>query len=241
MTRATRWVFRSTLIGWLFFIFVLAESAARGGSTLFESIDVPLDPALYGLREWRAGESAKYKITLSRPGYLEVSYLRITTLEDTSHRGDENLLWLETQIEPQNSEREMVVNRVLRPFGDLRVFLAGATGELVSQTGLNPPVSIPMSRLHPLLQAQLERPAAGWTQEKVTADRLQVPAGRFEVSCGRFQNRMKQVADVCFTPKVGPLGIVRAAARGVRIELVEHQPRGAQSAIVYAPVQLPQP
>jgi hypothetical protein len=227
------------VVGTLVFCAVLFASAAFGQGVafkkrnLFESIDVPLNPGLFGIRVWKVGESSKYKVILFHPDYLEVFHLTLSVVGEEL-RESQSLFWLETDVQPVNSPQERVINKILRPFGNLTRFTEGAVGEILSQVGDNPPLAVPSSMLNVQTSAQL-KPSRYWAQIDLGREEIKVAAGRFKTRKLRFLDSERNSADVWSANNVGPLGIVKASRNRWTLELMVYEARGSVSAIYGSP------
>jgi|GEM_PF-2089781 hypothetical protein len=219
-------------------VVLLASTASGQGVTfkkrsLLESVDVPLNPGLFGINVWKVGESSKYKVTLFHPDYLEVFHLTLSVVGEEL-RESQSLFWLETDVQPVNSQQERTINKILRPFGNLTRFTEGAVGEILTQVGENPPVAVPVSMLN--VQTSLpSRPARDWAQIDLGQEEVRVVAGHFKTHKIRFVDTEENSADVWWANVVGPLGIVKASRNRWALELIAHESRGSVSAIYGTP------
>jgi hypothetical protein len=233
---------RLTLLIWFFQFWLLAESLPQGlmlkKRNVLESIDVPLDPPLYGISRWKVGESSKYKVTVVHPDYLEVFHLTFSVLGEET-RQSASLFWLETDIQPLNSAQERIINKILRPFGNLTRFTEGAVGELLSQVGENRPLAVPVSMLN--VGSPLAARGRDWRQIDAGQAEVSVSGGDFKVRKQRFVDSEENSTDVWSTSKVGPVGIVKASSARWNLELVSHESRGSVSAIYGSPVSIGHP
>jgi len=221
-----------------FYSLLLASTAFAQGlafkkRSLFESIDVPLNPELFGISRWKVGESSKYKVTLFHPDYLDVFHLTLSVVGEEL-RDSHSLFWLETDVDPVNSPQERVINKILRPFGNLTRFTEGAVGEILSQVGDNPPLAVPCSMLRIQASTQSKR-ARDWAQIDLGQEEIRVAAGRFKTRKLRFLDSEENSADVWSLNTVGPLGIVKASRNRWTIELMTYESRGSVSAIYGSP------
>jgi hypothetical protein len=213
----------------------LTQSLTHKKKNLFENIDLPLNPNLFGIRAWKVGESSKYKVTLFHPNYLEVFHVTFSVVGEEV-RDSKSLFWFETDVQPLNSLQDRVINKILRPFGNLTRFTEGAVGEILSQVGDNPPLAVPSSMLQ---TSPGSRPARDWAQLDLGQEEVQVTAGRFKTHKLRFLDSEENSADVWSTASVGPLGIVKAARNRWTLELMDHQSKGSVSAILGFPRLVP--
>ncbi len=216
----------------------LPQSLMLKRRNVLESIDVPLDPPLFGISHWKTGESAKYKVTLAHPGYLEVFHLSFSVLGEET-RQSMSLFWLETDIQPLNSIQERIVNKVLRPFGNLTRFTEGAVGELFSQVGENRPLAVPVSMLN--VELMSKRRERNWTKSDLGQVEIKVDGGDFRAHQQRFVDSEENSTDVWSTSKVGPVGIIKASSRWWNLELLSHQSKGSVSAIYGSPILIAHP
>jgi hypothetical protein len=207
--------------------------------SLLDSIDVPLNPSLFGITRWKVGESSKYKVTLFHPDYLEVFHLTFSVVGEEI-RDSQSLFWLETDVQPVNSPQERIINKILRPFGNLTRFTEGAVGEILSQVGDNPPLAVPSSILN--VETSSPKPRGGdWTQVDLGHEEIKVAAGDFKARKQKFVDSEKNSADVWFTGKVGPLGIVKVSRNQWNLELVAYESKGSVSAIYGSPIRISPP
>jgi len=203
---------------------------------LLENINIPLNPLLFGITQWQVGESSKYKVTLFHPDYLEVFQLTFSVVGAETRGSNAQLFWLETDVQPLNSSLERVVNKILRPFGDLTRFTEGAVGDVLSQVGENPPVAVPVSMLN--LPDQKGRK---WTHVDLGLGEIRVVAGNFKIHKQRFIDPEENSADVFSDSRVGPVGIIKVSSKRWNLELLGHEAKGGVSAIFGTPVQLVHP
>ena len=201
--------------------------------SLFENIDVPLNPGLFGITQWKVGESSKYKVTLFHPAYLEVFHLTLSVVGEEV-RDSQSVFWFETDVQPVNSPQERIINKILRPFGDLTRFTEGAVGEILSQVGHNPPLAVPSSMLNVQTSPHLKQ-VREWTSIDLGQEEIKVAAGDFKTRKQRFVDAEENSADVWSTSRVGPLGIVKASRNRWTLELMAYQSRGSVSAIYGSP------
>jgi hypothetical protein len=217
-----------------FCVVLFASTAFSQGVTfkkrsLFESIDVPLNPSLFGIIRWKVGESSKYKVTLFHPDYLEVFHLTLSVVGEEV-RDSQSLFWIETDVQPLNSPQDRIINKILRPFGNLTRFTEGAVGEILSQVGDNPPLAVPSSMLN-VQTSTRPKQLREWTQIDLGQEEIKVAAGGFKAHKQRFVDAEENSADVWSTSKVGPLGIVKASRNRWTLELMAYESRGNVSAI----------
>jgi len=203
---------------------------------LLENINIPLNPPLFGVTQWKVGESSKYKVTLFHPDYLEVFQLTFSVVGTETRGPNAQLFWLETDVQPLNSSLERVVNKILRPFGDLTRFTEGAVGDVLSQVGENLPVAVPASML-----SLPDQKARNWSHVDLGPGEIRVLAGNFKIHQHRFIDPQENSADVFSDSRVGPVGIVKVSSKRWNLELLGHEAKGGVSAIFGTPVQLVHP
>jgi len=212
------------------------SNAANPGSLL------PLNPTLYGVTHWRAGESAEYLLTLYQAGHKEVKRIRYAILHEL-WRSPVPCFMVENQVTGLDENRHTTINSVTRPFGDLTNFLEGATGDFITKQDQSPAIAIPLQVLREKLMLSELQPAGLTLQSTEIIDRtiLETPAGKFKTNHERFYFTNGRAVEVWWTNNAGPLGLVQATSKNFHMILTARQEKNSPSAITEIPKPWPGP
>jgi hypothetical protein len=200
------------------------------------SSHLPLNPALYGVRHWRVGESAEYTLVTHRGERHEVKKLRYAILGEQHFAGSSYYV-VETQVTELDDARRTTINSAVRPFGDLANLLEGATGEFVTKQDTAPARSIPIQvlkeRIFPFqTQAQLPKISSS---EILDVEVIETPAGKFKTTHQKFHFEDGRAAEVWSAGGVGPIGLVKVVSKDFLLTLISHQGKRSVSAITEIP------
>ncbi|MDD5544678.1 MAG: hypothetical protein PHX83_16045 [Acidobacteriia bacterium] len=218
---------------------VIAQTgSARAPATNPTSL-LPLNPQLYGIKQWRVGESAEYQLILYRGSHKEVKRMRYAVLGEPMHLPIPYFT-IESQVTGLDEDRHTTINSVTRPFGDLTNFFEGATGDFITKQDQTPAIKIPVHLLRErLMPSELQSTALKiQSVETLEEDVLVTPAGKFKTTHQKLLYPRGSV-EVWWSGGVGPLGIVQAISRDFRLLLESRQEKHSVSAITEIPKPWP--
>ncbi|MBZ5552462.1 MAG: hypothetical protein LAO21_07060 [Acidobacteriia bacterium] len=203
---------------------------------------LPLDPQLYGVAEWRAGESSEYVLVTQQELKKEVKKLRFAVLSE-EWRGRVKFYTVESQVTELDTDRHTTINSVVRPFGDLTYLLEGATGDFVTKQNTEPALAIPIRLLQErfLLSGHAVQPSKIVSVETLGEESVETRAGKFKTRHQRFSFADGRAAEVWWSARIGPLGLVKVASKGFSLDLLSHQSKRSASAITEVPKSVTPP
>lgn len=220
----------------------LSQPATSDSGDENPTAQLPLSPVLYGITQWHPGESSEYLFITFRAGRKEVKRIRYAVLSEQIF-GTSRYFLVENQITSLNDERRTTINAVLRPFGDLTNLLEGATGDFITKQDTAPARAIPIRLLKDQLlpfemTARLPKIAEAMTLDSET---IESHAGKIKTTHQRLRFEDGRAVEVWWSGSMGPLGLVRAVAKGFSLELKSHQAKHSASAITEIPQSVVNP
>ncbi|MBZ5536187.1 MAG: hypothetical protein LAO31_09550 [Acidobacteriia bacterium] len=197
---------------------------------------LPLDPQLYGVAAWRAGESSEYVIVTHQDLMKEVKKLRFAVLSEEA-RGQVKFYTVESQVTELNVDRHTTINSVVRPFGDLTFLLEGATGEFVTKQDDDRALAVPIPLLRErfMLSRATAPPSKIISVETFGEESIKTRAGKLKTMHQRLSFADGRAAEVWWSAGIGPLGLVKVVSKGFSLDLLSHQSRKSVSAITEVP------
>jgi hypothetical protein len=176
-------------------------------------------PAAFGVREWRAGQWARYSVSENVGASMPMMQLR--TISVVGRRGAD--FWVETQVELSGlATGSGPVRKLAIPFGPPQARLGSE--EIV----MSPDSSVRRQVL--LRSGGTGSPRApfpeGWT--RVGEEEITTPAGSF-----RTVHYRRASDELWAAGGAGPLGLVRFRSAELEIELVARGETGARSRISF--------
>lgn len=201
---------------------------------------LPLNPSLYGIDRWHAGEASEYILVTFQGEKKETKRVRYAVLSE-QRLGASQYFVVENQVTTLDDLRRTTINSVTRPFGDLGDFLEGATGVFVSKQDQQLAAAIPVSRLKQSLYppALQERSPRIVSTENLGQDSIQTHDGKFKTTHQKILFSDGRFIEVWWSREAGPLGLLKAISRDFTLELYAHQTKKAVSAITEIPHSVP--
>lgn len=233
---------RQKLCTWIASVFIavvvfslpplLSSDTPKGNPSSF----LPLNPELYGIKQWRVGESSEYTLISYRENKKEVKRLRYAIL-GKQQLGRSPYFVVENQVTELDDARHTTINSVLRPFGDLTNLMDGATGDFITKQDTEPARAIPIYLIREKLlpfQTQTLVPQIS-SIESLDHEAINTPAGKFKTTHQKFFFDNGRAAEVWWTESLGPLGLVKVVSKDFLLTLLFHQAKKSASAISEIP------
>lgn len=213
-----------------------SQRSAVGPPRSNPGMRLPLNPQLYGVVAWRAGESSEYVLVTHQNLIKEVKKLRFAVLSEEL-RGPVKFYAVESQVTELNLDRHTTINSVVRPFGDLTYLPEGATGDFVTKQNDEPARAIPIQLLREqfMLSGTDVQPPGIVSVETLGEESVETRAGKFKTTHQRLSFADGKAAEVWWSAGIGPLGLVKVVSKGFSLDLLSHQSKRSVSAITEVP------
>lgn len=213
-----------------------AQQSTPGLSASRTESLLPLNPQLYGISQWRVGESSEYLLVTTQDLKKEVKKLRFAILGEEAIAGSRYYV-VESQVTDLSELRHTSINSVVRPFGDLTNLVEGAIGNFVTKQDTDPARAIPVRFLQDRFMSlkNLVQPPEINSVETFGEEGVATNAGKFKSSHQKFSFKDGKAAEVWWNGRVGPLGLVKVVSKQYSLDLLSHQQRRSVSAITEVP------